>query len=150
MRRNCTTTALFFGLSLTCSQLTAFQVLEIPRPMLRGVAKTVVRGGTPIIYYNPTALARMGPEVGEFVRAHEYAHLRLGHFRRNIPYHVREAEADYYAAMTASPRSVRAARNWFLQGRGGGWAHGSPRIRAGRLTRGLAFQSPYRRVGRNP
>lgn len=148
IRRKCTLTILFFGLSLMCSQLPAFQALEIPRPMLRGVAKTVVRGGTPIIYYNPIALKRMGPEVGQFVRAHEYAHLRLGHFRRNMSYSAREAEADLYAAMTAPPRSVQAARNWFLQGRGGGLAHGSPRMRASRLSRGLSFQSPYRIVRR--
>ena len=63
IRRKCTLTILFFGLSLTCSQLPAFQALEIPRPMLRGVAKTVVRGGTPIIYYNPIALKRMAQKL---------------------------------------------------------------------------------------
>lgn len=136
---------LFISL-LTPVGVEAFQVPEIPRPFLAGVAKTVVRRGNPVIYYNPYTIARMGPHAGEFVRAHEYAHLRLGHFRRNISPRVMEAEADLFAARNSSPRSVRAVQRWFMSGNGGGLIHGSSRARALRLSRGLSFQSRYRRV----
>ena len=124
------------------------QVREIPRPMMRGVAKTVMRGGTPVIYYNPNAISRMGPAAGQFVRAHEYGHIRLGHLQSNIPRRRMEAEADLYAARVSSPQAVRAAQRWFLAGNGGGWAHGTPWVRAQRLSRGLAFQPRYRVVRR--
>ena len=140
---------LVFGCLIMPNQVEAFQVREIPRPLMRGVAKTVIRGGRPVIYYNPIAISRMGPAVGQFVRAHEYAHIRLGHLHNNVPRRQMEAEADYYAARTASPHAVRAAQRWFQAGNGGGWAHGSPRTRAMRLSRGLAFQSRYRVIRRN-
>ena len=124
-------------------------VMEVPRPFMPGVAKTVVRGNQAVIYYNPVALRRMGPAMDEFVRAHEYGHIRLGHFRRNMPQRIREAEADIYAARVASPRSVLAARQWFISGNGGGLYHGSPRARAARVSRSMSFQHNYRLGIRN-
>lgn len=130
---------------LVCPLLFAFraeaQVYEVPRPFMPGIAKTVVRGNQAVIYYNPMALRRLGPDMDAFVRAHEYGHIRLGHFRRNISPRVREAEADIYAARVTSPRSAAAARQYFMSGYGGGIYHGTPRMRAMRVTRGMSYPS---------
>ncbi len=118
------------------------QIPEIPRRGLPGIARvTHDLGGQPVIYYNPAARRRMGPEVTEFFRAHELAHLRLNHFNRNISIQQAEAEADALAARMISPNAAAAAQRWFMSGRGGSRQHGTPRQRANRLS-GQAGFSP--------
>ncbi len=116
------------------------QVPEIPRRGLPGIARvTHDRSGRPVIYYNPAARRRMGPDVAEFFRAHELAHLRLNHFNRNISVQQAEAEADALAGRTISPGASAAAQRWFLSGRGGSRQHGTPRQRANRLAGEVNF-----------
>jgi len=126
------------GLFLTANhEIVHGQVMEIPRPYLRGFAKATTFRGQPIIYYNPRAIQRTGPEVARFIRAHEYAHFQLGHHRRYVSPRRAELEADILAARSVPRSSVIATQRWFARGNGGGFIHGTGRQRARRL--GLGF-----------
>lgn len=111
------------------------QVPEIPRRLMGGIARvTTGRNGQPVIYFNPATCRRLGPDVCAFFRAHEHAHIRLNHLNRPISKRQAEAEADFYAARTASPAAVAAARQWFQAGHGGSRMHGRSWQRANRLS----------------
>lgn len=112
---------------------------EIPRRFMRGIAQATTLNGQPVIYYNPATARRMGRELSEFFRAHEYAHHQLNHLNRPISVQQAEAEADAYAARTASPAAVTAASVWFGRGNGGSRQHGSGWERASRLNGSVAF-----------
>ncbi len=111
------------------------QVPEIPHRFMGGIAQvTTGRNGKPVIYFNPATCRRLGPDVCAFFRAHEHAHIRLNHLNRPIAKRQAEAEADFYAAQTASPAAVSAARQWFQAGNGGSRIHGRSWQRADRLS----------------
>ena len=114
------------------------QVPEIPRPFLRGYARVSSLRGQPVIYYNPIAVRRAGPQVSQFIRAHEYAHIRLGHSNRRISRHQAEYEADILAARSVPSSTVRATQLWFARGNGGGLYHGSGIQRARRIGYGFS------------
>lgn len=138
MKIQISTTVLFFVLfALTHVELFA-QVPEIPRPYLRGFARVSAIRGQPVIYYNPVAIRRVGPQVSQFIRAHEYAHLRLGHFNRRISLRQAEYEADVLASRSVPLSSIRATQQWFARGNGGGLYHGSGLQRARRIGYGVA------------
>lgn len=127
------------------------QVPEIPRRGLGGIARVQMTRYGPAIYYNPRAVRRIGPEAWSFFRAHEYAHIQLGHFYRNISRQQAEAEADSYAARVASPNAVAAARRMFASGWGGSRDHGSAATRAARLSGpSTSYASVARRVSASP
>lgn len=110
------------------------QVPQVPRYFMGGIARaTTDRSGRPVVYYNPIAMRRIGPQVSEFFLAHEHAHHQLNHLRRPISVRQAEAEADRLAARIASPTAVSAARQWFLRGNGGSRQHGSAYQRASRI-----------------
>ena len=75
------------------------QVQEIPVAGLQGVASVQYdRQGRQTIQYNPRTCARLGPELCEFFRAHEYGHVTLNHLGRGTPVRRAEYEADVWAA----------------------------------------------------
>ena len=92
------------------------------------------RQGRPVVAFNPAACARLGPEMCEFVRAHEYGHIAMGHLYDGTPDRQAEAEADCWAAKNASPAAVRAAANYFNKGYFGSSIHGSGPQRARRVA----------------
>lgn len=110
------------------------QVQERPRLLLRDVAKvTLDAAGKSQISFNPSICRRLGPELCEYFRAHEYGHVNLRHLERGVPTRQAEREADLWAARHASPAAVAAARRYFAQGNGGSRYHGSSQQRAQRL-----------------
>lgn len=123
--------AVAIGWVTTCEA----QVREVARLALGDVARaTTDRRGRPVVAYNPAACARLGPEMCEFVRAHEYGHIALGHLYDGTPGRRAEAEADCWAAKNASPAAVRAASNYFNRGYFGSRTHGSGPQRARRVA----------------
>src|SRR5262245_59958342 len=101
-------------------------VREVPVPGLNDFAIASYDPAGPVIYYNPTMAALAGPAVSAFVRAHEYAHIRLGHldaqrFVSNPYLHLTLAQsselaADKFAAefwARHNPAVVRAAIEFF-------------------------------------
>lgn len=123
--------------SIPSSNLLA-QVPEIPRPFMRGYARVAAIRGQPVIYYNPSAVRRAGPQVSQFIRAHEYAHIRLGHMHRRISPRQAEYEADVLAAQSVPGSTVRATQMWFARGNGGGLYHGTGFQRARRIGYGFS------------
>ena len=110
------------------------QVQERSRWLLPDVAKvTLDSSGQSQIDFNPTICRRLGPDLCEYFRAHEYGHVNLRHLERGVPTRQAEREADLWAAQNASPSAVEAARKYFERGRGGSFNHGSARVRAQRL-----------------
>ena len=95
---------------------------------------TTDRQGRPVVAYNPAACALLGPEMCEFIRAHEYGHIAMGHLYDGTPDRKAEAEADCWAAKHASPAAVRAAANYFNKGYFGSSIHGSGPQRARRVV----------------
>jgi hypothetical protein len=88
-------------------------VLEIPMPNLGDAAMASLDPmGRPIILYDP-ALCRAAGAASEFFRAHEYAHVRLGHLycaKAMMTAEGRataEAEADCFAAKNVSRLAMR-------------------------------------------
>lgn len=114
------------------------QVIEIPRPFLRGYAKATTVRGQPVIFYNPYAIRRTGPDVARFIRAHEYAHFRLGHHARYVSPRRAELEADILASRSVPRSSLIATQRWFARGNGGGFIHGTSLQRARRLGYGFS------------
>ncbi len=112
-----------------------FRVPEIPDPTLSDVARVrVLAGNRVVIVYNPMMCARVGREVCEFSRWHEYGHIVLGHPIRPIMPQQMEREADRWAARHAPTRSVRAAYRFFVAGGGSSPIHGAGIQRAARLS----------------
>ena len=112
------------------------QIREVQRSFMMDVAYTQNdRQGNPMVVVNPRMCRRMGPDLCNFFRAHEYAHINLGHLNSNISRQQAEAEADCLAARTCSPASVNAAIRYFRSGRGGSRFHGSSEERARRVER---------------
>lgn len=117
-----------------CSDAAA-QVRERARFVLPDVAMaTTDRFGRPTVLYNPAKCDLLGPEMCEFVRAHEYGHIALGHLYDGTPDRIAEAEADCWAAKNASPAAVRAASRYFSNGMFGSNIHGSGAQRARRVA----------------
>lgn len=111
------------------------QVQERSRWLLPDVAKvTLDSSGQSQIDFNPAICRRLGPDLCEYFRAHEYGHVNLRHLERGVPTRQAEREADIWAAQNASPSAVEAARRYFARGRGGSLSHGSARERARRLS----------------
>lgn len=54
-------------------------VRQVATDTLRDVAVATYERGRPVIYYNPTLLQRVGPELAAFFLAHEYGHVAYGH-----------------------------------------------------------------------
>ncbi|CUI01123.1 hypothetical protein PHA8399_03264 [Leisingera aquaemixtae] len=108
---------------------------EIPNPQLGDIAMVTNRpDGIPVIIYNPVLCQRLGYNLCEFYKYHEYGHIALSHTtsRRLHPVAV-EAEADCWAARHAPWSAVEAGFQWFMQGGGSGLHHGTGRQRAARV-----------------
>lgn len=111
------------------------QIVEYQRPMFRQIGLAGIdRSGQPYVAMNPRRCRRMGPELCNFFRNHEYAHHYLGHFRRNISVQQAEAEADRWAARHSSAASVLAAQRFFGRGLGGSPLHGTSQQRLIRVS----------------
>ena len=111
------------------------QVQERPRLLLRDVAKvTLDSSGKSQIAFNPAICRKLGPDLCEYFRAHEYGHVNLRHLERGVPTRQAEHEADIWAARNASPSAVAAAKRYFEQGNGGSRYHGTSQQRAQRIS----------------
>jgi hypothetical protein len=103
------------------------EVRRIATDTLRDVAITRIDGGQATIYYNPVLIERLGPQLGDFVLAHEEGHVHFGHaggaMLTSQPDFAQlrqqqELEADCWAAGelgSASPDAVRAAIRFFTE-----------------------------------
>lgn len=67
--------------------------------------------GSPVIYFNPWAVARLPPPFREFVHAHECAHHYLDHLRTGPVGIHGEAEADCWAAAELTAQGVLSAKD---------------------------------------
>ena len=113
--------SLFF--LLTASIVTAQQIREVPVHNLRDVSIATYDKYGPVIYYNPHALKMLGPQISEFVRAHEYAHHLMKHMQREKQSDQEmnrtelrrsfELEADCHAAKRISREAAMAAAENF-------------------------------------
>jgi len=54
-------------------------VRQVASDTLHDVAVATYERGRPVIYYNPTLMQRVGPELADFFLAHEYGHIAYGH-----------------------------------------------------------------------
>jgi hypothetical protein len=54
-------------------------VQPIESDTLHDVAMTAYEHGRPLIYFNPTLMQRIGPQLADFFIAHEYGHVAYGH-----------------------------------------------------------------------
>jgi hypothetical protein len=54
-------------------------VQPIASDTLHDVAVTAYEHGRPFIYFNPTLMQRIGPQLADFFVAHEYGHVAYGH-----------------------------------------------------------------------
>lgn len=100
-------------------------VRQIPADTLRDVAVAAFVEGRPVIYYNPTLMQQVGPDLETYFFAHEFGHIRYGHTGAALAagegdlgaLRVRqELEADCYAAHSlaeAHPEAVSAALRFF-------------------------------------
>jgi hypothetical protein len=88
-------------------------VPELEAPALADTAMAEMTASGPVIFYNP-ALFRAAGAARDFVRAHEYGHVLLGHLSNDEMLstdagHARaEAEADCFAARAVSRESTVA------------------------------------------
>jgi Zn-dependent peptidase ImmA (M78 family) len=88
-------------------------VPELAAPNLSDTAMAEMTADGPVILYNP-ALYRAAGAAREFVRAHEYGHVLLGHLknvammRSDEGRAEAEAEADCFASCVASREAVLA------------------------------------------
>ena len=91
----------------------AAQVPEVAAPDLQDTAMAEMTTSGPVIFYNP-ALYRAAGEAREFVRAHEYGHVLLGHLSDEDMQTTErgraraEAEADCFAARASGRDAVTA------------------------------------------
>jgi hypothetical protein len=101
-------------------------VREVSRADLPDVAVASYDAYGPIIYYNPNVLAKVGPVLSAFFRAHEHAHISQKHIQREMfganPYNrvglrqSYEKEADCEAARVlarVSPAHVEQSAQFF-------------------------------------
>jgi hypothetical protein len=100
-------------------------VRQVASDTLHDVAVATYERGLPVIYYNPTLMQRVGPELADFFLAHEYGHIAYGHAGGALAEprddlsslrQKQELEADCYATqlLAAENRSaVDAARQFF-------------------------------------
>ena len=97
-------------------------VREIPIPTLADIAFASADSLGFVIYYNPNVVRQVGSLAASFFRAHEYAHIYLGHITRLMFAHDRynrlwmsrqgEIEADEYATRyfaRSNPAVITAA-----------------------------------------
>jgi Zn-dependent protease with chaperone function len=94
---------------------------------LPDVAVTLYERGRPVIYYNPTLMQRLGPQLAAFFMAHEYGHVAYGHGGgaltqpRDDISNLRqrqELEADCYATQLLAQNNsaaVEAALKFFAR-----------------------------------
>jgi hypothetical protein len=54
-------------------------VRQVATDTLHDVAVATYEHGRPVIYFNPTLMQRVGPELADFFIAHEYGHIAYGH-----------------------------------------------------------------------
>lgn len=108
---------------------------------------TFDRSGNPVIMMNAN-LCRSRPDLCEFVRAHELAHHRLGHLKRNMSVRQAEFEADRWAAKHSSPKAIRAAKQFFGSGYGGTVQNGTSQQRLATISRASASRRSTVRVYR--
>jgi hypothetical protein len=54
-------------------------VRQVATDTLHDVAVATYEHGRPVIYFNPTLMQRVGPELADFFLAHEYGHIAYGH-----------------------------------------------------------------------
>ncbi len=91
----------------------AAQVPELAAPDLQDTAMAEMTSSGPVIFYNPV-LFRAAGGAREFVRAHEYGHVLLGHLENEEMLTTdggrarAEAEADCFAARAAGASAVTA------------------------------------------
>ena len=85
--------------------------VQVPTDTLRDVAVAGFEHGRPVIYYNPTLMSRVGPQLADFFFAHEYGHLFYGHTGAALTDAIddlsdlrrhQELAADCYAARALS------------------------------------------------
>ncbi len=85
----------------------------IAQPKLADAAVALFDSSRAVIYFNPTVLRDVGPDVAAFLLAHEEGHLAYRHRRAAqsealmLQY---ERQADCYAAALLSPRHPRAVQ----------------------------------------
>jgi hypothetical protein len=58
------------------------QVREVPNLQLNDIAMASMDAFGPVIFYNPVVVQQAGPLLNAFFRAHEYAHVCLGHVQQ--------------------------------------------------------------------
>jgi hypothetical protein len=101
-------------------------VQEIATDTLRDVALVAYQNGRPVIYYNPTLLQRVGPQLSAFFIAHEYGHIHGGHTGGALLHdgelsalrQKQELDADCYAAAVLAEQdrdAVDAALRFFTR-----------------------------------
>ncbi len=101
-------------------------VQEIATDTLRDVALVAYQNGRPGIYYNPTLLQRVGPQLSAFFIAHEYGHIHGGHTggallhdgELSVLRQKQELDADCYAAAVLAEQNrdaVDAALRFFTR-----------------------------------
>jgi hypothetical protein len=101
-------------------------VQQIATDTLRDVALVAYQNGRPVIYYNPTILQRVGPQLSAFFIAHEYGHIHGGHTGGALLHEGelsalrqrQELDADCYAAAVLAEQdrdAVDAALRFFTR-----------------------------------
>jgi hypothetical protein len=101
------------GLASARSSQGAISVPELEAPDLPDTAMAEMTASGPVIYYNP-ALYKAAGDARDFIRAHEWGHVLLGHLedQRKIETDAgraeAEAEADCFAAKNTSADTVQA------------------------------------------
>ncbi len=100
-------------------------VRQVATDTLHDVAVATYERGRPVIYYNPTLLQRVGPELADFFLAHEYGHIAYGHAGGALSEprddwsalrQKQELEADCYATQVLADENrpaVEAALQFF-------------------------------------
>lgn len=100
-------------------------VRQVATDTLRDVAVATYERGRPVIYYNPTLIQRVGPELADFFLAHEYGHIAYGHAGGALAEpredwsalrQKQELEADCYATQILAEENrpaVEAALQFF-------------------------------------
>lgn len=84
MARAALATLAMVGLAAAGSSQTSgrpIAALMVADPRLGDAAAALVDSDRPIIYYNPTVLQAVGPNLAAFLLAHEEGHLAAGHQR---------------------------------------------------------------------
>jgi hypothetical protein len=72
-------TAILAGATPAAAAQRLVDVRQVATDTLHDVAVATYEHGRPVIYYNPTLMQRVGPELADFFFAHEYGHIAYGH-----------------------------------------------------------------------